>query len=291
MRALTGALLAGLLALTAPAGAADETTDRIAAQQKAASAAWEAVEAGPLASAETKHLLLYTPLAMSKRLKEVGTLLERYHDLAARTLGFDAKEEIYPGKVAVFLLPERSLLPAFVRRVEKRRPASGETGTFSASDERLHVAAAPPEGKKGPSVEMRAGEMLAALLLTRKAGRATPLPDWLVAGFGRATSYRAAPRERGVLEDRKRARLLAARRKASDVWATELDPAEAGPLQGSVADFLAYSPYGRRFARFVAGFRPEEGMMSRTTAQAIESAGWRTDTIERYWRSWVASPR
>jgi hypothetical protein len=291
MRAWRVALLAGLLALALRAGAADETAAKVAAQKKAAAAAWEAVEAGPLATAETKHLLIYAPTGMGKRLKEVGTLLERYHDLAARALGYDGKEEIYPGKVAVFLFPERSLLPAFARRIEKRRPAAGETGSFSASDDRLHVAAAVPEGKKGPSVEMRAGEQLAALLLTRKAGRATPLPDWLVAGFGRATSYRAAPRERGVLEDRKRARLLAARRKAGDVWSAELEPDEAGPLQGSVADFLAYSPYGKRFGKFVVGFRPEEGMMSRTTAQAIEAAGWRADTIENFWRRWVVSPR
>ena len=47
-----------------------------------ASEAWTAVDAGESATAETKHLLIYAPRAMEKRLKAIGALLEKYHDLA-----------------------------------------------------------------------------------------------------------------------------------------------------------------------------------------------------------------
>src|SRR5262249_61688446 len=97
MRTPTAALLAAL-ALAAPARGADEKAAKVAAQKKAAAAAWEDVEAGPAVALETKHLLIYAPKAMDKRLKAVGAALEKDHDLAGKALGVDAEEEADPGK-------------------------------------------------------------------------------------------------------------------------------------------------------------------------------------------------
>jgi hypothetical protein len=279
---LSGLLLLALAGL-APAAAADE----LAGQKKAAAAAWEALEVGPAATLETKNLLLYAPAPLAKRLKAAGTLLERCHDLAGQALAFDAKKPAHPGKVTVFLFAERDQFTAFVRRVEKRRVEAGEAGSFAAAADRLRVACYAPGGKGAWGVEAQAAAQLAALLLARKAGKDTPLPSWLAAGFGRATSYRAAPRDPVVLADRKQARALARRRKAADVWGETLDAKEAGTLQGSLVDFLAYGPASARFAKVVVGFQPEEGAATKTTAQAFAHAGLQGERVDSAWQKWA----
>src|SRR5262249_9474575 len=152
------------------------------------------------------------------------------------------------------------------------------------------AAACPPAGKGGMPVEMAAGEQVAALLLTRKAGRATPLPDWLVAGFGRATTYRAAPLAKVVQVERRLAKTLARTKKAFDGWEGTLEAEQQSALQGSVADFLAYGVGSAKFGKFVEGFRPMDGETARK-AQAVEAAGWKLGNIERLWKTWVNSPR
>src|SRR5262249_49561478 len=159
------------------------------------------------------------------------------------------------------LLPDSVSLASFARRVESRRADAGQSATFLAFDDQLHAAAAT----KGASPqEMRAGEMVASLLMARKARVATPLPDWLLQGFGRATSYRLAPKDKSVLADRKKARLQAKKRNAKDAWDGGLDADETPILQASVAEYIAYVGGAGRFPKFVLGFRPGEGMESRT---------------------------
>jgi hypothetical protein len=277
------ALLAALTATMAAWGADDEKAMKIAVQKKAAAAAWALVEAGPMASTETKHLLVYAPKAMEKRLTAIGTLLEKYHDLAIGALAIKP-EEAYPGKITVFLLPKQELLPAFARRVEKRRPMSGETGSFSAKDETLHAVSVPGEAKAIP-VEARAGEQLASLLLMRRAGVRTNVPDWLINGFGRATSYRVLPREKFVLEDRKQARVLVRKREASAVWDGTVEAEEVDPMQGSLVEMLAYG--SKRFGKLLDGYKPGENVATKTTGQAMEAAGISPEKVAKAWKAWV----
>src|SRR5262245_26346604 len=189
MRTVTAMAL--LAACASTAWSADDERDKKAAEQKEqAEAAWKSLEAGDFAHVETKHLLVYGPKSAEKQLKGRGVTLESYHDKALAATGLDVKEG-YPGKITVYLLGDKEQVTAFARRVEKRRPMPGESGSFEADDGMLHAAAGP--GGKG-TVESRAGEMVAAVIQARKAGRGTQLPDWLVAGFGRATSYQVLPK-------------------------------------------------------------------------------------------------
>jgi hypothetical protein len=286
MRTLAGAV-ALLAALAGGLAAQDEErAKQVAGQKKAAEAAWKSLETGDHALAETKHLLIFGPRTMQPRIKAIGALLEKYHDQAIKATGLDPKEG-YPGKITVYLLPSKEDVTAFARRVEKRRPLSGETGSFQALDERLHAAACATAGKLPVPVEARAGEMLAALILQRKAGRGTSLPDWLLAGFGRATSYQVSPREKFVLADLKQARLLKKKREASAVWDGTVEPEEADPLQGNLAEFLAYGPGRKRFEKFVEGFKPGENMAAKTTPQALENAGLTAEKVAKAWKNWV----
>ena len=74
---------------------------------------------------------------------------------------------------------------------------SGDPGVRAALQDVLHhlphVAAAPPKGRQDAKVETQAAEQIASALLARRAGSKVPIPTWVVAGFGRATSWRAAP--------------------------------------------------------------------------------------------------
>jgi hypothetical protein len=285
MRDRAAIALAVLLALGAATGrSAEEKAAKVAAQKKAALAAWAAVEAGPMCSRETRRLLVYAPGAMEKRLKAIGTLLEKYHDLAVGALAVKP-DEAYPGKIAVFLLPKQELLPTFARRIEKRRPTAGETGSFSAADDTLRAVAAPGEGKPTVPVEARAGEQLAALLAMRRAGVRTAVPDWVLQGFGRATSYRALPREKFVLQDRTKTRVLVRKRNASDVWGGALEAEEADCLQGSLVELLAYG--SKSFGKLLDGYKPGENALTKTTAQAMEAADISPDKVNRAWKNFV----
>jgi hypothetical protein len=288
MRSCTTLLLAAALGVTSSARADEDTAAKLAAQKKKAQANWEAVAAGPAATLETKHLLIYAPKAMEKRLKAVGLLLEKHYDLASAALGFDPKEGPWPGKLAVYLFPQREPFGAFVRRVEKRRLLPDQATAFAAeNDEDLHAAAQPSRAKAGPALEGQAGAAIAEALLARKAGKGTPLPGWLVAGFGRATYYRAAPADKAVQADRRQARTLSRTRGPADVWDDKLDADEAAALRGSLADFLAYGPGSPKFPAFVAGFKPEENMQAKSAGQALDAAGLPPDRVAASWKRWV----
>jgi hypothetical protein len=272
---------AGLLLTAALVPAADP-----AEVKKKAGENWETAEAGPFVQHETKHLLLTAPPAMERQLKAIGVLFEKEYDLARAALGLEEKDAL-PGKVAVYLFASREPFAAFVRRIEKRRVMPEDVGSFSADDDDLHAAAGPPR-KGGPPVEVLAGEQLAGLLLSRKAGKATPLPSWLLSGFGRATYYRAAPGTKLATDDRRSAARLARVRSAADVWNATASADEMDILAGSLVDFLAYGPAAGKFVRFVVGFQPGENMDSRTAAQAMEAAGWNPDMIDQRWKAWAA---
>ncbi len=290
MRTFCGMLLVG--ALVGAARSADPAEDpkaKVAEQKKKAEANWETAGGGEFAHLETKHLLLFASKALEKQLPAIGAVLEKQFDQAWKALQFEDKKDDLPGKVTVYLFGSREPFTAFVRRVEKRRVMQEDEGTFSASDDDLHAAAGPPR-KGGFPPEAMAGEQVAGLLMARKAGKNTPLPSWLLSGFGRATYCRASPGLKAVIEDRKQAAKLSRSRSPADVWNGTADATEMDTLAGSLVDFLAFGPLADKFPSFVVGFQPGENMDSRTAAQAMESAGLKGDVIDKAWKRWVVRP-
>lgn len=298
MRTMTHAVLAALLLIAPFAWAqekkdkanAKEDAEKVEQQKKAALANWETVEAGPVATHETKHLFILAAKPLEKRLKDLGALLERGHDQAKGVLAFESDQPVYPGKIAVYLMPRQDLLRAFVRRVERRRVEGEEVGSHSATDEALHAAASPPKGNDLP-LEGQAAAQIAGVLLTRKAGVRVPLPDWLVEGFGRATWYRIAPRDKATLDDRRTASRLSSRRSAKDIYGGLIEASEANALRGSLADYIAYGAFSNKLPALLKGFEPEENVERKSTEQALEAAmiGW--DRLDKGWKLWALSPR
>jgi hypothetical protein len=287
MRGLCGVLAAGLLCAVV-AARADEPADKIAALKKTAEANWDMVGAGAFVHLETDHLLIYAPKEWEKRLKDLGTMLEKDYDQAKGVLGYDAKTEPVPTKVLVYLFDERDHFAAFVRRVEHRRLEADDSGGYSAADDDLHLAVGPPRAKADLPQDGAAGEQLAGLLLARKAGPKTPLPGWLVEGFGRATYWHAVGAGKGVVGiDRQKATAWAQTKGGKDIWTGPLDADKAPALQGSLADYLAYGPGTSKFPAFVTAFKPEENMERKTTEKAFEDAGLKAENVDKGWKAWA----
>ena len=90
----------------ASARADEDTAAKLATQKKKAQANWEAVAAGPAATLETKHLLIYAPKTMQARLKAVVAVLEKYHG------------KPFPAKVEATLLEPVIMIHRFYRLAE-----------------------------------------------------------------------------------------------------------------------------------------------------------------------------
>src|SRR5262249_45979934 len=94
---------------------ADEKSDALEKQRKAAKDSRERGEAGAVVLHETSHLIVLAPPALEKRLKDIGVLLEKHYDTAAKAL-FTPKDTVWPGKLAVYLFAEPVQLDSFIRR-------------------------------------------------------------------------------------------------------------------------------------------------------------------------------
>lgn len=286
------AVVAGMLVV--PAVRADENDDKQAAlvtqQKKAALEAWKSLEVGEAAQHETDHLLLVAPKAMEGRLKDAGALLEKSYAQAAALL-FMPKEEVFPGKLTVHLLAEPRHLDSFIRRVEKRRLDDEEVFSLNVADEKLRVAVCPPRSKGQPELAAQAAQQVAAAVLQRKAGARVELPHWFQQGFGRATYYRLAPRDREVIAERKAAGKAVTANKLSvqDVWGGGLSGEEQGPLAAGTMDFLAYGAGKNKFPMLLEGLKPGENQQTRSMDQALQAAGLTLTQLNAPWKRFMLS--
>lgn len=279
----------GLTVLGVEAAQGPENADMVAEQKKAARDNWALLEAGDAASHETEHLLIFAPKTFDKRLSAIGTTLEKSFGLAVKALQIKPKDDLWAGKLTVYLLNDREQFTAYVRRIDKRRLAEDEMGSHFVDGEIPRAAGSPARTKVDLSLENQAAAQIAAALLQKKAGAKVLLPEWLLVGFGRATVWRAAPSDKAVGADRKLAQALvtAKKRTAQDVWGGTLEAEESGVLRASLAEFLAYGPGASKFPALVAGFKPGENQESRTIEQAMTSAGVDAKQVEARWAPWL----
>jgi hypothetical protein len=266
---------------------------KIEAQKKAAKENWALLEAGDPAHHETDHLLIFATRSQEPRLKEFGAMLEKYFTVAEKVLQLDPKKEMWPGKLTVYFFAERDEFTAFIRRVERRRLEGDETSTHTVEGDFPRVVTGPPRSKQLANLETYAAEELAAVLLQRKAGPKVILPDWLKYGFGRATTWRIAPREPATVSARKEAIELVFKKQRSvqQIWGGGLEPEEAAVLRPTLADLLAYGPGMSRFPAFVAGFRPTDGQDQRSAEAALQAAGIKVENLAKVWPDFVRNIR
>jgi hypothetical protein len=290
MRPLSWLLLLCLPVLFAQTAAPGEKdAGPVTEQRKAAFTNWKRAfdKDKPPSSQETAHLLLYGKVP-GKTLKQVGVVLEKSFSAATKALALE-KRDFWPGKLTVYLVPERADYAAFIRRIERRYPDEGEHGSAAIRRDQPHAVAGPPLGAFDLPLEGEAAAQVGIALLKKKAGET--VPEWVRQGFGRATYLQTLPASTRSSERRKvLALVLAKQRKAWDVWGP-LDDTEGPLLRGSLMDYLAYSGRTARFLPFVQGFRPSEKRAEPTTADALKAAGITNDGLNRVWRRWLQTSR
>jgi hypothetical protein len=262
-----------------------ELAGKVAEQKAAAEAHGKRLYGdAPIPHAETEHLLLYGKVH-DRKLEDVGAILEKQLELARAALKMET-DALWPGKLTVYFFPERAKFASFIRTVEKRRPDADDRGSVMIRSDLPHVAVGPAPESRDPSMEILAAQQLAAALIGKKV--ATGIPDWLVAGFGRATYFQAAPKAEQKTERRRAARMIGAKSvSATAVWDGAVRGEQAAVLRGSLADFLAFGPGKKKFIAFLEGFQPGEGMAMKSTLEAIKTAGMDPALVNRSWKIWV----
>jgi hypothetical protein len=262
----------------------------VARQKQTALANWKLVyedDSQPVLE-ETAHFLIYGSGSLTpKQFKDAAAALETRYKLARASLKVGAKETLWPGKLTVYLIVERRLFSTFMRTIAKQRPSTDDSGVFSLRGAESFIAACPPQTKYDPSLENQAGEQLAAAILSQRGGGA--LPDWLIAGFGRATSWRAAPSVH--FNDRNAAKRLVKVNSLNDVWDGKLNAEEAPVLRASLVEFLAYGPGAETFPKFIEAFKPAPNGQPKTVAEALKAVRYEPERLNQRWHAWVATGR
>ncbi len=262
----------------------------IEARQKAtAEANWKQLFADDApAVEESKHFIVVAASTVSTaKLRELSAGFETRYQTARKALKLEPDVELWPGKLTVYLIPTRPHFNRFMRTIAKKRSSADEVSVISATGDFPYVAAGPPQVKHDPSLEAQAGEQIAAAVLMKRGGDA--VPEWLVAGFARATAWRAmAP---SPSHPRHQARKVILGKSAADVWDGRLTADEAAVLRASLAEFLAFGPPAAKFPQFVDQFKPSEDGRPPTTSEALKSMSYTPEQLTQAWHRWVLQQR
>ncbi|MFO0968298.1 MAG: hypothetical protein U0793_22305 [Gemmataceae bacterium] len=263
----------------------DFTIPGVAAVQHAkALADWKRLYAKEApAHLETDRFLIYGT-GDDKKLKDVGLMLDKTYDLAAKTLDMEFVKP-WTGKLAVFVVQDRGEFQSLVRILEKRRAEEDEQGVYEIDDDNPHVLAGPPVFKSDLSAEQHAGAQVGAALLMRKVGRA--VPHWAQLAFGRASAVRAGP-AKDLSAEHKRAAMVAKTRGIKNILGKgSADPEEIAVIQASLMEYLAYSGRTAKFMPFIKGFQVSDTKMEATIEMALEAANLPADKLDGVWKAWV----
>src|SRR5437870_4698920 len=200
--------------------------------------------------------------------------------VALKALKYDAMDKPWPGKLAVFVLPDRGEFVDFMRKVTRKSPGEADVSYSNVSGDIASLAVGAPRlGTHDP--EELARVELAGLLLRRKLGGADP-PSWLIDGFARASTYRATNKSGKAA--------TGPRITFKDLWNDSVSP----PVKASAAtfyvDYLAYGPAADLFPAFVGALRPGENGGMPMVKDVLEAIKMDEASLEIYARGWKKLP-
>lgn len=272
-----GVIIATLFA--ASSLTADEKDDGLAKQKEVAGELWKKMEFTKEPTlVESKNFLLYSRLPEA-RTKSLSGTLEKHLATLHKALKFEATESVWKGKLAVFVLPDRSDFVSFIRKSQKRSPRDGEVtfGTI-AGNEPLLVIGEPDQPRQTP--ENLATYELAVSLLKRKMGAGEP-PDWVADGLVRATAYRVANpglKTRGF---------KAPVAPFSTLWSEQASPELRSSYAAYVVDYLVYGPGADLLSNFLSAIRPGENGATPSGDAIFKTLTGDWATFEVYARKWI----
>ncbi len=237
--------------------------------------------------AEGKNIVILTPKTSGKRAQEWIALAEKHRELAIQTLDLD-ESDTQEAKLGIFLWANPDQFKTYLRRVEKRSPEKGDLVEINSGDWVLRAATTVGSVKDGLLSDHRAGELAAAMMVGRKAKKANKIPEWLVLGFGRATTWKIAKQTlKPLVEERRKVALLSKKWNGWQVLCGDAHGPEAPAMQASAVYYLAFGPTASKFPKFVEGYQLDDNNTTRSLDQVLEFSGVEKDTFSTGWQKWA----
>jgi hypothetical protein len=253
---------------------------------------------GKMASIETDNLLVFSTLAQDK-LKPMAEFAEKVFGTTLAALKYDDKKKPWPGKLTVYVLPERTkeYIP-FLKLVEQRSGKIDAEESFSMRlrGEEPSVTVGLASSMKYTDALMReeAGKSIAAAMLDQKAGApAVPfsLPTWLQDGFAKTMLNKTEPTSKTAQAHRVKAAALFTKSKvstfsASDSWG-DTKNLNTPTLQTSLVEFMVFGPEPAKFEKLLNGFKPSDDNREPNSVSALTGAEWKPEDLDAAWKKWV----
>lgn len=280
MRAL--AFLATLIAISTLPAFADEVTDK---QKAVAAKNVKILGLDKHTTVESASFLVCSSLPEAKA-KALADQLEKVAVTAKKALQYEPTEEPWKGKLTVYVFDDNRPFKIFMLTVAKER--TSEPYHIAIRSDEPYIAKAVAVGQKQTEPELIADtqKLVAAALMASKAGSATPLPDWIRFGFGRAAVARAAGTGSKPMNDMKskaRAAIIARPpAKAEDAWATENTIVDT-----SLMDYIAFGPGAANFSKILVALRPAENGDQPGIDQVLMAVMWTKDSLDMAWKKYV----
>lgn len=237
---------------------------------------------------ETTNLLVISDLPEAQA-DQLASYLQRQHDVTWKVLKLKPEDRSWSGKLAVYVLSNRSDFGSFLRQVEKRQPADRhESTSIWLKGDAPHVVVAVGLGEDEDYLVRKSLREISVMLLQMKAGATAKLPHWIEEGFVKSLQMRSGTREARA----QRAKMLQHVRNSpvKDAW--EADDERGELLAASFMDYLIFGVADTEKSRaFLRGFSPGEGNQEPNPWKAMEIAGMDQKQVESGWRRWLLTGR
>ena len=277
-----------LVAIAISAATADEVTTK---QRKVAETNLGTAGLKKGVIVESDNLILCSALPEARG-KVVSGALEKVYKTGRKGLQFDAKEEAWKGKLAVYFFPTRLEYNQFLRLVAGEKP--GTPYAIGIRSDEPYIVGGGDVGEKAKDTEIVAelGPVIGAALLLSKTGPSTPVPGWVKNGFGRAVTLRSeGPNGKRFVDYKIEAKktILSGTKPVTvaDIWGSERPDGDV--LATNLMDYMAFGPGAANFSKFLTSLKPDENDNAPSITTALESAGWKWEALDAAWKKWVTA--
>jgi hypothetical protein len=253
---------------------------------------------GKMATIETDSLLVYSTLAEDK-LKPMAEFAEKVFGTTLAALKHDDRKKPWPGKLTVYVLPERTkeYIP-FVKLVEQRSGKIDAEESFSmrlrGDEPSVTVGLASSMKYTDAAMREETGKSIAVAMLDQKAGApAVPfsLPTWLQDGFSKAMVNKTEPNGKAAQAHRAKVAALSTKSKVStfsvsDSWG-DTKNLNTPTLQTSLVEFMVFGPESAKFEKLLNGFKPSDENREPNSVSALTGAEWKPEDLDVAWKKWL----
>lgn len=258
-----------------------------------ATAALEKAAVKNVQSAETEHLFVFATVPSAK-IKPLAELAEKSFVFTAKSLKVEKPDELFAGKLPVFVIADRKPYVALIQALENRRPEQSDTFEIKTRGDVPFVAVGVGIGSIPNDTELAslAAQWTAAAVLNKKLGTdpgAFDLPEWAELGFGKIAALRAENNQVKVAAYRTKAKSLVNGRVRGAVKLTDACSGTKGRehelLVMSVVDYLAFGPDPDKFTQLMAGFKKSDTNQNPTMDSIVRGLEWKWEDLDLGWKT------